>query len=50
MQTQEKFRGPAYKTFKIPPQGQIKGFNKNLPIILMAMSSYRPRFSNIFKI
>ena len=39
------FRGPAYVEMNIAPQGQFKDFNKDLPVQLMATSSYRPKFS-----
>lgn len=39
------FRGPAYKEMDIPPQGRFNDFNRKLPIELMAISSYRPKFS-----
>lgn len=41
----ELFRGPAYKEMDIPPQGKFNDFNRKLPIELMAISSYRPKFS-----
>lgn len=39
------FRGPAYKEMDIPQQGKFNDFNRSLPVQLMAISSYRPKFS-----